>query len=67
MPGRVTTLRDLVIQADPDWNREKNYVTEYEVSAPGRRPSGRAGELIDESGRRVFKAYEPRRGAYADD
>jgi hypothetical protein len=67
MAGRVTTLRDLVIQADPDYVRERNWVTEYEVSAPGRRPTGRAGELIDEGGRRVFRGYEPRRGAYADD
>jgi hypothetical protein len=67
MAGRVRTLLDLVIQADPDYVRERNYVTEYEVSAPGRRPTGRAGEYIDESGRRVFKAYEPQRGAYSDD
>jgi hypothetical protein len=64
--ARVTTLRDLVIKADPDYVRERDWVTEYVFSAQ-KRGGGRAGELTHEGGVRVFRARESKRGAYADD
>lgn len=64
-PERVTTYRDLVIKSDPDFVRESREVIEYECTTPAGR--GVAEDRTHEGGRRVFRAIEAQRGAYADD
>lgn len=53
--------RNIVIAADPDWPRNKRFVTEYEFTA-----AGRAGDdRTHEDGKRVFKGNYDIRGPYS--
>lgn len=57
-------FRSLVIRADPDWPRDKRFVTEYEFTAPSS-PSG--DPRTHEGGQRIFKGFYDQRGPYAED
>ena len=61
--SRTTTLRALVVQADPDWVRNSRWVVEFEFSASGWRQAG--DERTHEGGKRVFYADYQTRGPYA--
>lgn len=58
----VISWLDIIRRADPEFNRTKRYVVEYEFSAPG----GRMGdERTHEGGSRVFRGNYDERGPYA--
>lgn len=59
---KTTDWRSIVLQADPDWNRDRRYVVEYEFNAPS---SG--NEQTHEGGKRVFRGNYDSRGPYAED
>lgn len=62
---KQTDWRSIVVKADPDWNRDRRYVNEYEFTSRGT-ASDSAGEKTHEGQRRVFRGYYDRRGPYAD-
>lgn len=56
---------DIINRADPEHNRNKRYMIEYEFSAPGGGLGKRNSELTHEGGMRVFRGNYDERGPYA--
>jgi hypothetical protein len=63
MSTRTTTLRALVVQADPEHTKESRYVIEYRFTSPGRAVGN---QQVQEAGQRVFRGDYQTRGPYAD-
>ena len=59
MASREFSWHQLVVQADPDWNKDSRIVTEYEFTA-----KGIGNPRTHENGYRVFKGDYQTRGPY---
>lgn len=61
---REISWLSIILAADPDFQRNSRFVTEYEFNVPG---AASGNELTHEEGMRVFKGDYTKRGPYAPD
>jgi hypothetical protein len=64
--SRAIPWSSLVLQADPEHQRKKRFVREYEFSAPGGAPA-RGNDKTHDEGKRIFEGDYQTRGPYADE